>query len=242
MGLLQIVASCALLWIAYAQAQKPVISPAVQVSLGQSANIGCEVEADDGNGLSYLRQIPGEAPTLILYHHKSFSVPGYGPGVSSSHFTASVNSAGTQYQLIIKDAEIRDTAQYHCFKWYSSIGSFVFSDKSSLIVTGANYPEADITLFPPQPEAPSGTTQPTLTCLISNLSVPFGTVSWMVDGKVAQNAITSEPKRDTSGSTFSMSSYLTVPEVNSDSTFTCQIQQAGSASIASRSLKISECA
>ncbi|XP_069074677.1 immunoglobulin kappa light chain-like isoform X1 [Pleurodeles waltl] len=242
MRLLQIQVFCVLVWTSYTQAQKPVISPTVEVSLGQRTTISCEVGVKDAYAVPFYRQIPGEAPEAILYHHYSWSDPQYGPGMSSAHFTAKVNSAGTGYQLIIKDVQITDAAHYYCAKWYTSVNGWVFSQSSQLIVTGANFPDADMMLFPPQPVEPSGGIQPTLTCLISNLSVPFGTVSWKVDGKVVQNAITSEPKRDTSSNTFSMSSYLTLPEVDHASTFTCQIQQAGSASIASRSLKLSECA
>ncbi|XP_069074684.1 immunoglobulin kappa light chain-like isoform X7 [Pleurodeles waltl] len=234
--------SCVLLCISGAQAQPPVMSPTVQVSVGQSVTLSCDFGVKEQHYVSFYRQIPGEAPKLILYHHHSLTNPVFGPGISSSRFTSTINSAGTVYQLIITNTEMADVANYLCMKWYNSVSGWVFSQSSQLIVTGANFPDADMMLFPPQPVEPSGGIQPTLTCLISNLSVPFGTVSWKVDGKVVQNAITSEPKRDTSSNTFSMSSYLTLPEVDHASTFTCQIQQAGSASIASRSLKLSECA
>ncbi|XP_069074689.1 immunoglobulin kappa light chain-like isoform X12 [Pleurodeles waltl] len=226
MSLPQTLVSCLFYFILYAQAQKVVMPPTVVIHLGQSATFHCEVGVKEGYAVSFYMKVPGEAPKLILYHHHTYTNPAYGPGMSSAHFTSTVNSAGTEYQLLIKDTQITDSAYYYCAKWFPS----------------ANFPDADMMLFPPQPVEPSGGIQPTLTCLISNLSVPFGTVSWKVDGKVVQNAITSEPKRDTSSNTFSMSSYLTLPEVDHASTFTCQIQQAGSASIASRSLKLSECA
>ncbi|KAJ1080502.1 hypothetical protein NDU88_000701 [Pleurodeles waltl] len=106
------------------QAQKPVISPTVEVSLGQRTTISCEVGVKDGNAVPFYRQIPGEAPELILYHYHSWSNPTYGPGMSSAHFTATVNSAGTGYQLIIKAAQITDAAHYYCAKWYTSVSGY----------------------------------------------------------------------------------------------------------------------
>ncbi|XP_069505818.1 immunoglobulin kappa light chain-like isoform X5 [Ambystoma mexicanum] len=241
MRLLQTPVSCVLLWISFVRAQSPVITPAVQVSFGERATFDCETGIKDGNALRFYKQIPGEVPKLILYHHHSYTDPKYGPGMSSAHFTASVDSAGTKYQLIIKDAEIADTAHYYCERWHSGINGHVFSQPSKLTVTGANYPEPEIVLFSPQPEVASGSIQPTLTCHISNLSVPFGTVNWLVDRKMVQGAVTGEPARDLGSNTFSMSSYLTMADIKRDSQVTCQIQQDGSTSITARSIKLSEC-
>ncbi|KAJ1080505.1 hypothetical protein NDU88_000704 [Pleurodeles waltl] len=122
--MLQIQVLCVLLWTSYAQAQKPVISPTVEVSFGQRTTIGCEAGVKDGNAVLFFRQIPREIPELILYHHHSWSDPRYGPGMSSAHFTATVNSAGTGFQLIIKDAQITDAAHYYCAKWYPSVSGY----------------------------------------------------------------------------------------------------------------------
>ncbi|XP_069505814.1 immunoglobulin lambda-1 light chain-like isoform X1 [Ambystoma mexicanum] len=232
---------CALLCVSYARAQAPVMPPSAQVNLGQRVSLSCDVGVKEQHVVSFHRQIPGEAPKLILSHHHSYSSPTYGPGMSSPHFTASVDSAGTKYQLIIQDAEIADTAHYQCAKWFNSVNGYVFSQPSKLTVTGANYPEPEIVLFSPQPEVASGSIQPTLTCHISNLSVPFGTVNWLVDRKMVQGAVTGEPARDLGSNTFSMSSYLTMADIKRDSQVTCQIQQDGSTSITARSIKLSEC-
>ncbi|XP_069505817.1 immunoglobulin kappa light chain-like isoform X4 [Ambystoma mexicanum] len=242
MTLVQSLVSCALLCISLAQAQTPVMSPAAaQVTLGQRATFSCNIGVKDGGAVWWYSQIPGEGAKVILYHHHSYTDPKYGSGVSSDHFTATVDSAGTGYQFIIKKAEIDDSVHHYCVKWYTSINAWVFSERSKLTVTGANYPEPEIVLFSPQPEVASGSIQPTLTCHISNLSVPFGTVNWLVDRKMVQGAVTGEPARDLGSNTFSMSSYLTMADIKRDSQVTCQIQQDGSTSITARSIKLSEC-
>ncbi|XP_029469434.1 uncharacterized protein LOC115097643 [Rhinatrema bivittatum] len=113
-----------LLCIAAVHSQTPVLSPAVlSVSLGQSATFTCDVGVKDEHFTHFLSQIPGEAPKLLLYHYHAWRAPKYGPGISSAHFTCTRNSAGTEYQLLIKNAEVTDTALYYCLKWYPSISA-----------------------------------------------------------------------------------------------------------------------
>uniref|UniRef100_A0A6I8SAM9 Immunoglobulin V-set domain-containing protein n=1 Tax=Xenopus tropicalis TaxID=8364 RepID=A0A6I8SAM9_XENTR len=91
------------------------------VNLGESATFSCNVGAKDGDWVYLLKQIPGNAPQLIIYHHHSLTSPRYGPGISTDRYTATINSAATEYQFIIKKAETADTAHYYCVKWFGSI-------------------------------------------------------------------------------------------------------------------------
>ncbi|XP_030075416.1 uncharacterized protein LOC115480707 isoform X1 [Microcaecilia unicolor] len=118
MRLLQIVLFSVLLCISDAQSRKPVLSPPVlSVKLGETAIFNCDVEFKDGWSTAFFQQIPGEAPKLLLHHYYTYKAPVYGPGVSAAHFTATVNSARTAYQLHISKAEVTDTALYHCLDW-----------------------------------------------------------------------------------------------------------------------------
>ncbi|XP_029442484.1 immunoglobulin kappa light chain-like isoform X3 [Rhinatrema bivittatum] len=232
-----------LLWIAAVQSQTVVLSPAVlSVSRGQSATFSCNVGVKDGDATFFLSQIPGEAPKLLLYHHHSYSAPKYGPGISSAHFSASVNSAGTEYQFLIKNAEVTDTALYYCLKWYNSPPGFVFSQSSKLIVTVDSFPKPSVLLFPPPSQELAA--DKTFTCHMSKLSVSLAKVRWTVDGTSTDTGVqTGLPSRD-SDSSFSLSSYLTVPasSMSPNKVYACSIQQEGSVTITSEGLRLSECA
>ncbi|XP_053556063.1 uncharacterized protein LOC128647295 [Bombina bombina] len=115
-GILMFVA----LIISYADCQPPVlVLDNVIVNVGQRASFTCKIGAKDGDYVYFLKQNSGEVPQLILYNHHSFTAPKYGPGMSSAQYTSSINSAGTEYQLIITKAEATDTSLYYCVKWYS---------------------------------------------------------------------------------------------------------------------------
>ncbi|OCU00502.1 hypothetical protein XELAEV_18006280mg [Xenopus laevis] len=120
-----------LLWTAYAGSQTLSLSPSNNaVNLGERATFTCNVGAKDDNWVRLLKQIPGNVPQLIIYHHHSFNSTKYGPGIPTDRYTATINSAATEYQFIIKKAETADTAHYYCVKWFSSISAF-HSDKVS---------------------------------------------------------------------------------------------------------------
>ncbi|CAH2292856.1 S14077Ig kappa chain - African clawed frog [Pelobates cultripes] len=108
--------------VAYVRSQTPVLSPPVaSVGSGQSFTFNCIVGVKDVNGMAFLKQSEGEPPKFIFGNHHSYQSPVYGPGMSSTHYTGSINSAGTEYQLIITNADITDTSLYHCAKWYTSL-------------------------------------------------------------------------------------------------------------------------
>uniref|UniRef100_H2ZS48 Immunoglobulin V-set domain-containing protein n=1 Tax=Latimeria chalumnae TaxID=7897 RepID=H2ZS48_LATCH len=117
---------CFLLWLTCAQSQTVDLKPAfLSVNPGQTAALDCNVGVKDTGAAVFYKQIPGEVPQLILYHHHSYSSPYYGPGFSSSRFSATVNSAGTQYQLTIQNTEARDTAMYYCGTWFTASSSYI---------------------------------------------------------------------------------------------------------------------
>ncbi|XP_041417864.1 immunoglobulin lambda-1 light chain isoform X4 [Xenopus laevis] len=233
-----------LLWTAYAESQMLSLSPSNNaVNLGERATFSCNVGAKDGNGVFLLKQIPGNVPQLIIYHHHSYTSPKYGPGIPTDRYTATINSAATEYQFIIKKTETADTAHYYCTKWFSSISAYVFSQSSKLIVTVDKFPEPALLVFPPYTEDNESKDSSTLTCHISKLAVSLVNVKWLIDGTTVQDGVsTSNPVRE-SDNTFSMSSYLTLAskDVNKDRMYSCIIQQEGSSAFISKGVKLSQC-
>ncbi|XP_041417899.1 immunoglobulin lambda-1 light chain isoform X9 [Xenopus laevis] len=233
-----------LLWTAYAGSQTLSLSPSNNaVNLGERATFTCNVGAKDDNWVRLLKQIPGNVPQLIIYHHHSFNSTKYGPGIPTDRYTATINSAATEYQFIIKKAETADTAHYYCVKWFSSISAYVFSQSSKLIVTVDKFPEPALLVFPPYTEDNESKDSSTLTCHISKLAVSLVNVKWLIDGTTVQDGVsTSNPVRE-SDNTFSMSSYLTLAskDVNKDRMYSCIIQQEGSSAFISKGVKLSQC-
>uniref|UniRef100_A0A6I8PV81 Immununoglobulin light chain n=1 Tax=Xenopus tropicalis TaxID=8364 RepID=A0A6I8PV81_XENTR len=232
------------LWIANAKSQTVSLTPSNNaVNLGERATFNCHIGTKDGHYVYLLKQIPGNAPQLIIYHQHSFTSPRYGPGISTDRYTATINSAATEYQFIIKKAETADTAHYYCVKWFDSISAFVISQSSKLIVTVDKFPEPALLVFPPYTEDNESKDSSTLTCHISKLAVSLVNVNWLKDGTTLQDGVsTSNPVRE-SDNTFSMSSYLTLSskDINKDSLYSCMIQQEGSSAFVSKGVKLSQC-
>lgn len=100
-------------------------TPAVHsVSTGQEVVLKCNIERDDGNYVSWYKQVPGEAPQYVLRFYHSHSSPSYGTGFSSDRFN-SKSSSNIDYQFIIKRTEAGDSAQYFCATWDSSASAAV---------------------------------------------------------------------------------------------------------------------
>ncbi|XP_053319871.1 immunoglobulin lambda-1 light chain-like [Spea bombifrons] len=233
-----------LLWIPYVMSQTPVLTPAFQsVNKEQVARITCNVGIKEGYAIYFLRQLPGGIPQMILYHHHSYPSPKYGPGISSTHYTSTVNSAGTEYEFIINNVQSTDTCLYYCSKWYTSISVLVFSQSSKLVVTVDKFPEPAVMVFKPYTEELSPEEKPILTCHISKLSVSLANVKWLVDGTTVQDGVSTSLPIKESDNTYSMSSYLTIPssDVNKDKIYSCWIQQEGSSAFTSQGIKLSQC-
>ncbi|KAG8454661.1 hypothetical protein GDO86_001037 [Hymenochirus boettgeri] len=112
-----------LLWISCGESQTLSLALTTNtVNMGQSVTFTCNVGAKDDYYVNFLKQIPGNVPQMIIYNHHSLTSPGYGPGVSTERFTSTINGAATEYQFIIKKAEVTDTAHYYCVKWFVNVG------------------------------------------------------------------------------------------------------------------------
>ncbi|KAM4710472.1 immunoglobulin lambda-1 light chain-like isoform 2-T2 [Discoglossus pictus] len=244
MSLLQTLFSCVLLWISCARSQTPELTPQVgSVSAGQSFTFNCNVGVKDTNGMAFLRQSPGEPPQAIFTNYHGWSSPIYGPGMSSDHFTGTINSAGTEYLLIIKETTIADTSLYYCVKWYTSLSAFVFSEKSKLIVTVDKFSPPVLNVFKPFSEELSTKDKLMMTCHATKLTVSLANVSWQVDGTTVQEGVsTSQPVREPDN-TFSLSSYMTISpdDLSKDKVISCWVQQEGSSAFTSQGVRLSQC-
>uniref|UniRef100_A0AAY4D145 Ig-like domain-containing protein n=1 Tax=Denticeps clupeoides TaxID=299321 RepID=A0AAY4D145_9TELE len=81
----------------------------------------CNIGREDSNYVSWYKQVPGEAPQFVLRFYHSHSSPDlYGTGFSSSRFTSKLASS-LNYQLIISNVEVGDSAVYYCFSFFLSV-------------------------------------------------------------------------------------------------------------------------
>ncbi|XP_072100458.1 immunoglobulin lambda-1 light chain-like [Mobula birostris] len=222
------------MWLGTLESQTPTRPPTASLSPGGTATLECNIGTKDSQYVYLYKQTPGTVPQWILYYHQSDSAPTYGSGFSSDRFTSTVNSAGTIYQLIIKNVELNDAAVYYCGKWDSSGNYYLLGPGTKLFVTDQQLPDLSVKLLGPPTEEISAKGTDILVCLVSKLSVGFPVVSWTVDGSLTSRDVKTSAARRHTDSTFSLSSYLTVPgaDWSSGKRYSCSVQQ-GAASTTS---------
>uniref|UniRef100_A0A8C1ZEG1 Ig-like domain-containing protein n=1 Tax=Cyprinus carpio TaxID=7962 RepID=A0A8C1ZEG1_CYPCA len=97
--------------------QKPAI---LTEQKGTSVTMDCNIEKDENYYVYWYKQIPNAAPQYVLRYHHSLSSPDkYGDGFSSSRFTSKAPS-NIDYQLIISNVDVTDSAVYYCSTWDNS--------------------------------------------------------------------------------------------------------------------------
>uniref|UniRef100_A0A8C1Y4W8 Ig-like domain-containing protein n=1 Tax=Cyprinus carpio TaxID=7962 RepID=A0A8C1Y4W8_CYPCA len=101
--------------------QKP---PILTEQKGRSVTMDCNIEKDESNSVRWYKQIPNAAPQFVLRYHHSNSNPDYGDGFSSSRFTSKAQS-NIDYQLIISNVDVDDSAVYYCKTWDDTAAEFV---------------------------------------------------------------------------------------------------------------------
>ncbi len=98
--------------------QKP---PILTEEKGRSVTMDCNIEKYQGYYVGWYKQIPNTAPQFVLRYFHSLSAPdAYGDGFSSSRFTSKAPS-NIDYQLIISNVDVSDSAVYYCGTWDSSV-------------------------------------------------------------------------------------------------------------------------
>ncbi|XP_057717645.1 immunoglobulin lambda-1 light chain-like [Corythoichthys intestinalis] len=217
-------------------------TPAVlTVSVGEEVVLNCNIQRNDGYRVGFYRQLPGDAPQLILWHLRTWSSPSYRSGFSSSQFDAKTSS-DVDFQFIIKQAKAEDSAEYYCSTWDSSVSEavVVFGGGTKLVVTSSDVTPPVVTVFPPSNDELQSE-EATLAC-VATQSIPYADVTWMARGRPATGAIATGPATRETNSNYKISSYLTVQtsEWNSDVPYTCKVS-LGSQS-AEQTISKSKCA
>ncbi|XP_073670272.1 immunoglobulin lambda-1 light chain-like [Paramisgurnus dabryanus] len=207
---------------------------------GKSVTMDCNI-AVDYTDVSWYKQLPNAAPQFVLRYHHSHSSPTYGDSFSSSHFTSKAQSK-IDYQLIINNVDVRDSAVYYCGTWdnLKSI-TVVFGQGTKLIVTDSGVSPPVVKIFPPSSEDVSSS-KVTLVCLINDMSVGFADVSWFVNGNSVTDGVFTGSAEQQPNEKFKLSSYLTIErsEWEKDKDLTCKVTAAGS-KITTTNIKKSEC-
>uniref|UniRef100_A0A3P8VSA9 Ig-like domain-containing protein n=1 Tax=Cynoglossus semilaevis TaxID=244447 RepID=A0A3P8VSA9_CYNSE len=150
-------------------------TPAVHaVTAGQQVVLNCNIQRNDGSSVCWYKQVPGGVPQYVIRYYDSDNSPRYGSGFSSDRFNSKPTS-DIDYQFIIKQTEIGDSAQYFCQTWDDSADVAVFGQGSKLIVTDSRLSPPVLTVFPPS-RSELQSKEVTLVCL-SSQSVPFADVT-----------------------------------------------------------------
>ncbi|XP_067227985.1 immunoglobulin lambda-1 light chain-like [Chanodichthys erythropterus] len=207
---------------------------------GNSVNMDCNVEKDEGYYVSWYKQTPNSAPQFVLRFYHSHSSPSYGDGFTSSRFTSTTQS-DIDYSLIIKNVDVGDSAVYYCGTWDGSVSESVFGQGTKLIVTDADVAPPVLNILRPSREELISSSKVTLVCLIDHMSAAFADVRWLVNGNSVTEGVFTGSAEQQPDKKFRMSSYLTIEssEWDKDKDLTCE------ASVASKTtrtnIKKSDC-
>ncbi|XP_051927719.1 immunoglobulin lambda-1 light chain-like [Hippocampus zosterae] len=204
-------------------------TPAVlTVPVGQQVVFNCDIQGNVDYVVSFYKQVPGNAPQFVLFHSYVSSSPARGVGFPSSRFDAK-SSSWRNYKLIIKQAEVGDSAEYYCSTWDNAAAvktngfTVVFGGGTKLFVTSSDLPAPLVTVFPPA-SAELQSKNATLVCVATQLS-PYADVTWLARGIPVSGAVTTDPAVRQADQTYKISSYLTVEtsDWNTDTAYTCKV-------------------
>ncbi|XP_073670273.1 immunoglobulin lambda-1 light chain-like [Paramisgurnus dabryanus] len=207
---------------------------------GKSVTMDCNIAKDEGQYVYWYKQLPNAAPQYVLrYYHSHGSPDEYGASFSSSRFTSKAQSK-IDYQLIINNVDVRDSAVYYCQTWDSSVSEGVFGQGTKLIVTDSGVSAPVVKILPPSSEDVSSS-KVTLVCLINDMSVGFADVSWFVNGNSVTDGVFTGSAEQQPNEKFKLSSYLTIErsEWEKDKDITCKVTAAGK--ITNTKIKKSQC-
>ncbi|XP_062387928.1 immunoglobulin lambda-1 light chain-like [Sardina pilchardus] len=227
--------------LAYIRCQKVVTQTPLTLSVktSEKATLNCNIAKDERYYVSWYKQIPLDAPQFVLRFYYSHSSPDYGTGFSSDHVTSTASSS-TDYQLLISNVAVEDSATYYCATWDDTAKETVFGQGTKLIVTDSALPAASLTLFPPS-SAELQADRVSVVCVAEDLPTGFAEVSWAVSGNPVSSGISTGSPQQQPNNKFRLSSLLTIQTADwtSDKDVSCQV--ASASSTASKSIKQSDC-
>ncbi|XP_053341051.1 immunoglobulin lambda-1 light chain-like isoform X4 [Clarias gariepinus] len=239
---IMLLTACALLpALAVVSSQKVVTQkpPVITVDKGNSVTMDCNI-AKDYTYVSWYKQIPPAAPEFVLRFYYSHSAPDkYGDNFSSTRFTSKASS-NIDYQLIISNLEVGDSAVYYCGTWDGSASAAVLGQGTKLIVSDAALPAPVLTVLPPSSKQLESK-KATLVCLASEVAGGFADVRWLVNGNSVTSGVITGSALQQTNKKFTLSSSLTVDssEWENNKDITCEVSAGGKA--ASVKINKSEC-
>ncbi|XP_073670230.1 immunoglobulin lambda-1 light chain-like [Paramisgurnus dabryanus] len=206
---------------------------------GKSVTMDCNIGKYEGYYVNWYKQLPNAAPQYVLSSSADGSPVSYGDSFSSSRFT-SKKISNLEYQLIINNVDVRDSAVYYCQTWDNSVSEDVFGQGTKLIVTDSGVSPPVVKILPPSSEDVSSS-KVTLVCLINDMSVGFADVSWFVNGNSVTDGVFTGSAEQQPNEKFKLSSYLTIErsEWEKDKDLTCKVTTAGK--ITNTKIKKSQC-
>uniref|UniRef100_A0A674I7K6 Ig-like domain-containing protein n=1 Tax=Terrapene triunguis TaxID=2587831 RepID=A0A674I7K6_9SAUR len=224
--------------MAYSQGQIVLTQTpeSLAVSPGDRVTINCKASSsltDDDTGIDFLawyQQKTGQAPTLLIYAASTLE-----DGVPA-RFSGS--GSGTDFTLTIS-IEAEDAGDYYCQQYNSATFTVIqTSTKTSL-----ENAKPSVFIFHPSADQLSGGSA-TLVCLVNGFYPSGLNVVWKTD-KVATTTgvLTSTKQQDTSDSTYSLSSTLTLTkdQYNSHDDYSCEVTHETLQSPIVKSFKRSDC-
>ncbi|XP_053341546.1 immunoglobulin lambda-1 light chain-like isoform X1 [Clarias gariepinus] len=224
---------CALLpALAVVSSQKVVTQkpPVITVDKGNSVTMDCNIAKDENKYVYWYKQIPQETTEFVLRFYHSHSAPDkYGDNFSSTRFTSKASS-NIDYQLIISNVEVGDSAVYYCNTYDNSTKEWVFGQGTKLIVNDAALPAPVLTVLPPSSEELESK-KATLVCLASDVGRYFADVRWLVNGNSVTSGVITGAAQQQTNKKFTLSSYLTLDicDWENNKVITCEVSAGGKA-------------
>ncbi|XP_051571861.1 immunoglobulin kappa light chain-like isoform X7 [Myxocyprinus asiaticus] len=206
---------------------------------GNSVIMDCNIAKDEGYYTSWYKQLPNATPQFVLrYYHSHGSPDKYGDSFSSNRFTSKAKS-NIDYQLIINNVEIGDSAVYYCETWDSSVSENVFGQGTKLMVSDSAVPPPVVNILPSSEDQSSS--KITLVCLINDMPMGFADVRWLVNGISVTDGVFTSSAEQQPNEKFKMSSYFTTEssEWEKDKDLTCEVTVGSRAT--ARNIKKSQC-
>uniref|UniRef100_UPI003624ACCE Fab 1E12 Light Chain n=1 Tax=Homo sapiens TaxID=9606 RepID=UPI003624ACCE len=212
--------------------------PSASGTPGQRVTISCSGSSSDigPNTVHWYRQVPGTAPTLLIYsdNQRPSGVP--------ARFSGS--RSGTSASLAISGLQSEDEAIYYCAAWDDSLNPlYVFGTGTKVTVLGRTVAAPSVFIFPPSDEQlKSGTAS--VVCLLNNFYPREAKVQWKVDNALQSgNSQESVTEQDSKDSTYSLSSTLTLSKADYEKhkVYACEVTHQGLSSPVTKSFNRGEC-